>query len=310
MKGLDISFSMPSQQWWEDRRAEGFEAMVQNLWTGGFASNDGIKAVAATNLRRARLADYKVAAYVNASPPDWWSIQIQMDNIRTNAGAEWNNLKEMAVDMEIPRTTKARVFELADALRIEGKNVDVLYTAHWFWTGHMGNSKDIAWRRFKLWNADYDGDPTIDFPRPYGPWTKAEHKQYAGTTYINERDGRRQAIDLNTFNDSWLVEAAPPLKPPVEEDDMLSDTEKKLLFDTLADLKKRAEREEDIYVRVEGSRAVYRLDEVNQRLIHVISGPIYRAETAVVARDYPSDHAIWKLSTTYPGGVPTCMKKG
>ena len=55
MKGLDISFSEPSAQWWQDRRAEGYEAMVQNLWTGGFASNEGIKAVAANNLRRARL---------------------------------------------------------------------------------------------------------------------------------------------------------------------------------------------------------------------------------------------------------------
>ena len=224
MKGLDISFSMPSQQWWEDRRAEGFEVMVQNLWTGGFASNDGIKRVAATNLRRARLAGFRVAAYANASPPDWWSLKIQLDNIKANAGVEWGNLSDIAIDVEIPRITQARVFELADALDAQGKNTGVLYTAYWFWTGHMGNNKDIAWRRFKVWNADYDGDPTVDFPRPYGPWTKVEHKQYAGTTYVNERDGRRQAIDLNTFNDSWLTDRQVPLPeppvPPVEEDIM------------------------------------------------------------------------------------------
>lgn len=223
MKGLDISFSMPSQQWWEDRRAEGFEVMVQNLWTGGFASNEGIKRVAATNLRRARLAGFKVTAYVNASPPDWWSLKIQMDNIKANAGAEWANIKDIVIDVEIPRITMARVMELANRLEDAGKNADVLYTAYWFWTGHMGNNKEVAWRRFKLWNADYDGDPTIDWPRPFGPWKLDDliGKQYAGTTYVSERDGRKQAIDLSTFKDSWLVEKQLPLpepEPPVKEE--------------------------------------------------------------------------------------------
>ena len=219
MKGLDIAFSEPSQQWWEDRRSEGFEVMVQNLWTGGFASNDGIKAVASNNLRRARLAGYKVAAYANASPPDWWPLKIQMDNIKANAGGEWVNIKDVVIDVEIPRTNMARVFELADALYLENKNVDVLYSAYWFWSGHMGNDKNPRWLRFKLWNADYDGDSTIDFPRPYGPWTEVEHKQYKGTTYIEG-----QAIDLNTFNDLWLSEVQPPIPeepipvPPIEED--------------------------------------------------------------------------------------------
>jgi len=208
MKGLDISFSEPSQQWWEDRRAEGLEVMVQNLWTGGFASNAGILAVAATNLQRARLAGFRIAGYANASPPDWWSLNIQMGNIRLNAGAEWGNISDVVIDAEIPGITEARVMELADGLDATGKVVDVLYTAHWFWTGHMGNSASIAWRRFRLWPADYDGDATIDFPRPFGPWKLADlvGKQYAGTTRIDGHD-----VDLNTFEDSWL------------EDDMTDD---------------------------------------------------------------------------------------
>ena len=88
----------------------------------------------------------------------------------------------------------------------------------------------------------------------------------------------------------------------------ISDAEKKLLFDTLADLKARAGREEDVYIRVKGTKSVYRLDEVNQRLIHVVSLGVYRVNTAVVAQDYAASHTIWKLPVTYPGGVPTCMK--
>ena len=223
MKGLDISFAIPPQSWWEARRAEGYKVMVQDLWTGGFASNAGILAAASTNLKRARLAGFeKRAGYANASPPDWWSINIQMGNIRLNAGDEWGNLTDVVVDAEIPGITQARVMELADGLEAAGKVADVLYTAPWFWNGHMGNSTNIAWRRFRLWNADYDGDPTIDFPRPYGPWRLADliGKQYAGTTRI---DGH--AVDLNTFKDEWLSGThpppAPPVEPPTEEDELM-----------------------------------------------------------------------------------------
>lgn len=222
MKGLDISFSEPSAQWWKDRRAEGYVVMVQNLWTGGFASNEGIKAVAANNLRRARLVGFRIAAYANASPPDWWPLKIQLDNIKLNAGAEWPNVKDVVIDAEIPGITMARVMELADAVEGEGKVANVLYSAKWFWSGHMGNSTDPRWKRFRIWPADYDGDPTIDWPRPFGPWQLADliGKQYAGTTYINERDGRRIAVDLNTFRDSWLAPESEPEPPAEEEIDM------------------------------------------------------------------------------------------
>ena len=134
MKGLDISFSKPSAQWWKDRRAEGFEIAVQNVWTGGFASNDGLKAVAETNLRNARLAGFRVAAYANASPPDWWPLVTQMTHIRANMGGEWDRVKDVVIDVEIPGITKARVMELADGLEAVGKVCDVLYTGRWFWT--------------------------------------------------------------------------------------------------------------------------------------------------------------------------------
>ena len=219
MKGLDIAFSMPSQQWWDDRREEGFEAMVQNVWTGGFASNDGIKAVAETNLRRARRAGYRRGLYANASPPDWWSIKIQMDNIKLNAGREWESVPDVAVDVEIPRTTMDRVMELADALEAAGKTADVLYTARWFWSGHMGNSINPRWLRFDLWSAHYDWNPDIDFQNSsYGPWILSDlvGEQFRGTTYINERDGKRQAVDLNNFISYWPRAPRPEPDPTPE----------------------------------------------------------------------------------------------
>src|SRR3972149_5176193 len=75
----------------------------------------------------------------------------------------------------------------AGANTAAGRGADVLYTARWFWTGHMGDSKDARWRRFKLWNAYYDGDPDIDFASaPYGPGAASElvGEQYQGTTQL------------------------------------------------------------------------------------------------------------------------------
>ena len=76
----------------------------------------------------------------------------------------------------------------------------------------MGNSKDIAWRRFRLWSAHYDWNPDIDFgDNPYGPWTLAEviGEQYQGST--NVAGG---TIDLNTFKDSWMAPAPAPSPTP------------------------------------------------------------------------------------------------
>ena len=223
MKGLDISFSRPSAQWWEDRRAEGYEIAVQDVWTGGFASNDGIKAVAETNLRNARLAGFRVAAYANASPPDWWPLVTQMTHIRANMGGEWDRVKDVVVDVEIPGITKDRVMELADGLEAAGKVCDVLYTGRWFWVGHMGNSQDIAWRRFRLWSAHYDWNPDINFGEsPYGPWTLSE---VIGEQYRPSTNVAGGTIDLNTFKDSWMAPPAsepdpPTIEPPSAEDIM------------------------------------------------------------------------------------------
>jgi len=210
MKGLDVSFSAVSLDWCRARYAEGWRALVQNLWTGGYAGNDGLRAVARNNLANAKAAGLRVAAYANASPAAWWPIAVQMQEIRRNAGDMWPHLEGVAVDVEIPGITLARVLELADAINAAGQRADVLYTARWFWTGHMGDSKDARWRRFKLWNAYYDGDPDIDFASaPYGPWAASDlvGEQYQGTTQLGGA-----SVDLNTFLTTFLQ--------PQEEDEM------------------------------------------------------------------------------------------
>lgn len=204
-KGLDMAFKAIGPNWVAARRAEGYTIFIQNAWTGGFASNADINAVCEHNIRTARQGGMIVEAYVNASPPSWWSIEIQMANIRANIGSEWANLRRIHMDVEIAGTTLERSMELAAHLKQQGARVDSIYTARWF-APQVGGFLDPRWKATfpLLWTADYDGDPTLDFPKPYGHWTLADlyGKQYQGTTNL---DGIN--VDLNTIREE-------------EEDDM------------------------------------------------------------------------------------------
>lgn len=222
--GLDGSFTngkVVPVDWFRRRYAEGYRVYAQCVWTGGLAGNDGIKLVAAGNLLNAKAGGLKIVAYANASPPNWWSLPIQMQHIKENCGAAWPHVPLLPVDVELRGITYARVKELADALRAAGKNqaVEVLYSARWFWTSHMRNSRDVRWRRWKLWNANYDFNPDVDYASaPYGPWTLADlvGEQYQGTTRLDGVD-----VDLNVFDLEALFPAS-PVPAPKEETHMAS----------------------------------------------------------------------------------------
>ena len=226
--GLDGSFTggkVVPVEWFQRRHAEGYRVWAQCVWTGGYAGNDGIKRVASGNLLNAEAGGLEIMAYANASPPTWWPLARQMQEIKTNCGAAWERLQLLPVDVEIPGITHARVAELADALLAAGKNqaIEVLYTARWFWVGHMGDSKSIAWRRFRLWSAHYDWNPDIDFGHHlYGPWPLVEliGEQYQGTTRLDGVD-----VDLNVFDVARLFPAELPPAPHPKEVTTMSSAE-------------------------------------------------------------------------------------
>lgn len=204
MRGIDVSFSKITPQWAANRKAEGYEVFVQCAWTGGLAGNPGIKAVCENNLRCAREAGLISCAYVNASPPDWWSLPIQMNKIEANCGDEWERLLWVFMDVEIAGTTYERAAELAQHVGIESGHIcNTLYSAKWFWNT-LPSKNDPRWKaRFpNLWNAFYDSNPDIDFPTsPYGLWQIADlmGEQYQNTTVLEG-----VAVDLNTFRDSYF----------------------------------------------------------------------------------------------------------
>ncbi len=227
MKVLDISFSPISPEWVIDRRAVGWEALIVCAWTGGLAGNDGILANCANSLRTAREGGMFTAAYVNASPPDWWPLSVQMNHIRENIGSEWAMTRKLFMDVEIAGTTLERAAELADALMIEGKECEICYSARWFdeANGHIFSDPRWSQRFPNLWNAFYDADPDLDFASaPYGLWTIQDiiGEQYEGTVWL---DGIQ--VDMSEFVINIWQEEDDEMTP--EESAMLKDVHNWLL---------------------------------------------------------------------------------
>ena len=192
MKGLDLSFSQPTQAWWNKRYAEGYRVMVQDAWTGVISS-----APMLINLNRARTAGFITAAYVvvnqlpGATSVGW---------ARNACGAEWDYLNFVAVDVEVSTTVEAVRGALAEIRRLGKK--PCIYSSKHSW-GVVGNT--TLFKTEWLWNAYYDGDPDFDFfLNPYGGFTKLAGEQYQGTTNF---DG--YSVDMNNFSAAFIEEGQP-----------------------------------------------------------------------------------------------------
>ena len=198
---MDLSFSRGGRDWWARRYAEGYRIAVQCLWTGGYGSNGGIRAVAEANLRDARAAGFVTAGYLNSQP--WYDAATSLSEARANAGAEWEHLAAVFNDVEIPGVTEAQVKAHCEAITAADKPTGI-YSAAWFWQGHLGDPQWPWLRGYRVWEAYYDGDPDVDFAsRRFGPWELDDvmGEQYRGTTDL---DGVE--VDLNVFDKDWFPE--------------------------------------------------------------------------------------------------------
>lgn len=119
-------------------------------------------------------------------------------------GNEWENLSFIGIDVELA-TTPDIIREACETAQKMGVR-PVIYTAKWAWNQFMADTTDF--KDLPLWNAFYDNDPDIDFPRfPFGGWVleKLCGEQYTNTTNI---DGN--GFDFNWFSDAFVDEVAEP----------------------------------------------------------------------------------------------------
>ncbi len=213
MNGIDVSFSRVSPAWCQHRVAEGVRVFVQCLWTGGYQAHPGIRAVAEANLKDAREAGMITAGYLNTNP--WFPANISLIEAERNANTEWDRIGENAPgwhpfaggvvfnDVEISGVTEAQIKEHCEAITGAGKKT-AIYSARWFWTGHLGNAQWPWLLDYDIWAADYDHDPDIASAALFGPWSKADviGKQYEGTVDVEGVDIDRNIFDLAFFGDS------------------------------------------------------------------------------------------------------------
>lgn len=212
--GIDASFSRINRQTFQRFYDDGYRVFVQCLWTGGYASNDGIQAVAALNLYDAKEVGFVIAGYSNANP--WWSVGQSVIATKANAGMMWPHIDVVAVDVELEGTTEQQILDLCEALEGEGKRV-CIYSARWFYR-QSGSPDWSRLAKYPLWNAWYDDDPDIDFEHsPYGPWTMAQvvGEQYGGAT-INHSI----SVDLNVFDEEfWMGVTEERIRQIAREED-------------------------------------------------------------------------------------------
>lgn len=187
IKALDLSYATPDFAWWQARKADGFELMVQDLWNGGARFPN-----AEANLTNARNAGLQVAGYVALSDQD---PAHQVGQGVLSAASALDSLAFIAIDLELPLSQpESQIQSGIEAVQTLGKPY-CIYTATWAYERFYAGTQ--IFKRHPVWYANYNFQETIDFP--YWAGEEVIAHQYQGDTDIEG-----QHIDLNVFDAGWL----------------------------------------------------------------------------------------------------------
>lgn len=225
MKALDVAFSRISPQWCNDRQAEGWRLLIQDVWTGGYANNAGLRAVAEANLRDWRQQGGLTAVYSNAAPGGWMydfgrtTPRLWVEESERNAGAELQHCVGSVADFEIADGNLiiyySDMVEFIDRLEGWGKPAGT-YSGDWF-VGLMklryGDASKVQFGK-PYWYARYDNVPIVrpsEVAHPMGP---VKAKQYGGSQIAGV------TVDENVFDDDFFGAQG--------DDDMTPEQEAKL----------------------------------------------------------------------------------
>ena len=201
MLALDISFSASkvTPEWCAARLAEGYELLWVDAWTGK-QSPQGVEQA----LRYWREAGGYIGAY--GCIHDGRPAAQHYASAKAAIGNEWPYLSFFAIDCEIDFCSPSAVLAVAGYVERDGGR-PVVYSAYWFWAGHMGNPTDCA--SLPLIDASYGIEPSLTMYRPYGGWSTCVGHQYQNTTDLGGID-----VDISLFDDAW-VQAEHPVPTPV-----------------------------------------------------------------------------------------------
>ncbi len=192
-------------------KAAGIEAVVVGLWHGIDANP-----YALNSLANAKQAGLLIGGYIVVVSRDAREV---VRAGKAAAGAHWNDMFGVAIDVEIRGITEVNLANAMDEVVRQG-NRPFLYTGNWFWGWWMlelGHAPRGA-EKYGAWLAVYNGIKTLESAgtRPgYGP---VIGHQYAGST-----PAFGTTVDFNVFDREWLLETQPEPQPepePPEEEIM------------------------------------------------------------------------------------------
>jgi hypothetical protein len=177
-------------------RDAGVELVIVGGWHGDAI---GANEKCAADLALARASGLRTALYIVVDGPEKTGPSGAVHKGVEACGAESAHVSFIAVDVEVKAATMDGVAQAATVVRMYGKT-PILYTAHWFWHGKLGNPHANC--DLPLWNAFYDGNPDIDFERrPYGCWTP---DMVIAEQYTDKSNIPGLTLDHNTFSRDFL----------------------------------------------------------------------------------------------------------
>ena len=193
---VDASYTRATEEHLEALKVRGVELFIQCLWTGAEQPDPRI-----SNLRCALNVGLPVAGYgsflESATSNDHG--RRHMEWVRSGVPDDiWRALKFVAVDIELPSIGISAIAGAVNWLREDGK-LPIIYTSYNAWVNLVkpSNSPVLSNMGVPLWNAYWDQDPDIDFPKlRYGGWRDDQVwiEQWSGGV-----DMELLHVDRNTF---------------------------------------------------------------------------------------------------------------
>ena len=172
---------------WRDAR--GIDLAIVGSWHG-YKSNK----YAHKSLYGAQAAGTKLATYIALSKDYTGPEQVGYGKIA--CGDKWDNLRFVALDIELTGITETHIRDAAEAIKADGLR-PIIYTGKWFWSGHLGNPNWFA--DLPLWDSIYDQRAKVELRHPYGGWKSVVGKQFDDKTSRIDI-----SADISAFDGDWI----------------------------------------------------------------------------------------------------------
>lgn len=233
----------PSLAWFQQMKAAGYEMCWIQLW-GLTPNGNGPNPHAAYQLAQARAAGMTIGGYIVVYGDATDDTHILVQVALAAAGAEKENLKFVALDIETAPIRMTRVLNAYDQIGAQLPGVTrAMYTSAWKWSIAFGAAKwpyaattPLLEARYVL-NSGYAPatPPPLDwFWVPFGGWTQRAMLQYAGTVKTFD-----VGVDRCVFEYDRMRLQAAPTPPPAPEEYHMPSSEYSALLNLINKLGKR-----------------------------------------------------------------------